>query len=119
MSWAWSARIATRRISLDCLQRDANYQTIVKTRIIVKNHQVVRVDREKKVGLSAMQSERALRMIEEMLPRLDAIIFEDYGKGLLQQEMVDRIISLANKSGKVVTVDPNPRNRLTKNTATT
>ncbi len=110
--------LGEHRISLDCLQRDANYQTIVKTRIIVKNHQVVRVDREKKVGLSAMQSERALRMIEEMLPRLDAIIFEDYGKGLLQQEMVDRIISLANKSGKVVTVDPNPRNRLTWNSVT-
>jgi len=104
------------RISLDCLQQDPNYQTIVKTRIIARHQQVVRVDREKKTGLSAIQAEHAIGQVEEMLPRLDAIIFEDYGKGLLEQGMVDRIIALANN--KIITVDPNPRNRLTWNSVT-
>ncbi len=106
------------RISLECLQQDAGYQTIVKTRIIARHQQVVRVDRERKAGLSAIQAGRAVRQIEEMLPRLDAIIFEDYGKGLLEQGMVDEIIALANKAGMIITVDPNPRNRLTWNSVT-
>jgi D-beta-D-heptose 7-phosphate kinase/D-beta-D-heptose 1-phosphate adenosyltransferase len=104
--------LTDHNIDLDLLQEDADYQTIVKTRIIAGHQQVVRVDREKKVGLTPLQMDRVLRQIEEILPSLNAIIFEDYGKGLLQQELVDKIISLANNAGVVITVDPNPNNRL-------
>lgn len=107
-----SRLLAEHRISLDCLQQDSNYQTIVKTRIIARHQQVVRVDREKKVGLTPMQVDRVLSQVSTMLPRLDAIIFEDYGKGLVRQDVADQIIGLANEAGKIVTVDPNPRNLL-------
>ncbi len=104
--------LADHRIDLDHLQEDPDYQTIVKTRIIAGHQQVVRVDREKKVSLTPLQADIVVRRIEEVLPRLDAIIFEDYGKGLLRQELVDRIIAVAKKAGIVITVDPNPNNRL-------
>jgi rfaE bifunctional protein kinase chain/domain len=104
--------LADHHINLDSLQEDPDYQTIVKTRIIAGHQQIVRVDREKKTGLSPLQTDRVVRQIGELLPALDAIIFEDYGKGLLQQELVDRIISIACKAGVVITVDPNPNNRL-------
>jgi len=104
--------LAKHQINLDCLQEDANYQTIVKTRIIAGHQQIVRVDREKKTGLSPVQTDLALRQIEELMPGLDAIIFEDYGKGLIQQELVDRVIAVAKRKGAVITVDPNPHNRL-------
>jgi D-glycero-beta-D-manno-heptose-7-phosphate kinase len=104
--------LAENAINLDCLQEDPSYQTIVKTRIIAGHQQVVRVDREKKTGLTPIQAENAIRQIGELLPKLDAIIFEDYGKGLLQQDLVDRIIALAKKAGTVISVDPNPNNRL-------
>jgi D-beta-D-heptose 7-phosphate kinase/D-beta-D-heptose 1-phosphate adenosyltransferase len=104
--------LAGQQINLDCLQQAEDYQTIVKTRIIARHQQVVRVDREKKTGLTPMQSAEALRQIETMLPSLDAVIFEDYGKGLLQQELVDKIIAAAKKVGKIIAVDPNPNNNL-------
>lgn len=104
--------LTDHHINLDSLQEDPDYQTIVKTRIIAGHQQIVRVDREKKVGLTALQTDRVIRQIEGLLPSLDAIIFEDYGKGLLQQELVDRIISAAKKAGVIITVDPNPNNRL-------
>ena len=47
-----------------------------------------------------------------MLPDLDAIIIEDYAKGFLVQGFVDQLGVLARKAGKIVTVDPNPRNDL-------
>ena len=87
-------------------------KTIVKTRIIAGHQQIVRVDREKKTGLTPVQTDLALRQIEELLPGLDALIFEDYGKGLIQQELVDRVTAVAKRKGTVVTVDPNPQNRL-------
>jgi rfaE bifunctional protein kinase chain/domain len=99
-------------IGLDALQSDRTFQTIVKTRIIARQQQVVRVDREKPQPLSEEGRTECVSKIRELLPNIDAIIFEDYGKGLLQQGFVDEVTSLARADGKLVTADPNPHNRL-------
>jgi D-glycero-beta-D-manno-heptose-7-phosphate kinase len=99
-------------IGLEGLQNDRSYQTIVKTRIIARQQQVVRVDREKPQPLSDQAQARCIEKVGALLPRLDAIIFEDYGKGLLQQNFVDQVAALAKRAGKWVTADPNPHNRL-------
>ena len=54
----------------------------------------------------------ALREIEAMLPEIDAIVVEDYGKGMLAQEFAQDICELANRAGKILAVDPNPHNPL-------
>jgi D-glycero-beta-D-manno-heptose-7-phosphate kinase len=99
-------------IGLDALQSDSTFQTIVKTRIIARQQQVVRVDREKPQPLSEEGRAESVSKIHELLPNIDAIIFEDYGKGLLQQGFVDEVASLARAGGKLITADPNPHNRL-------
>jgi len=104
--------LAASKIALDCLVEDPAYQTIVKTRIIARNQQVVRVDREKKRALTALQTAQALQKFEQLLPRLNGIIIEDYAKGLLTQELVDALLSKAREAGKIVTIDPNPTNQL-------
>ena len=104
--------LAGEGIRLDCLVEDASYQTIVKTRIIAQHQQVVRVDRERKVGLSKLQTDKALAQLDGLLAQVDGVIIEDYGKGLLTQELIDAIVSRARAAGKIITVDPNPGNRL-------
>lgn len=104
--------LAGEGILLDCIQQDPDYQTIIKTRIIAKNQQVVRVDRERKVGLTPAQTKRALEQLAVVLPEIDAIIIEDYAKGLLQQDLADQIAPMAKKAGKLLAVDPNPGNLL-------
>ena len=104
--------LADEGIHLDCIQQDQAYQTIVKTRIIARHQQVVRVDREKKKSLTALQNEKAIAQVKKILPEIDAIIIEDYAKGLLHQEFVDAVTSLAKASGKTLAVDPNPGNVL-------
>jgi D-beta-D-heptose 7-phosphate kinase/D-beta-D-heptose 1-phosphate adenosyltransferase len=99
-------------IHLDCVQVDPTYQTICKTRIIALHQQVVRVDREKRTSYTGPQKERALAQFDALLPSLDAIIIEDYAKGLLDQPLVDQVVSLARSAGKIVTVDPNPSNHI-------
>jgi D-beta-D-heptose 7-phosphate kinase/D-beta-D-heptose 1-phosphate adenosyltransferase len=99
-------------ISLEGLQNDPSFQTIVKTRIIARQQQVVRVDRERPHPLSGEAQARCVEKVRELLPQLDAVIFEDYGKGLLQQNFVDKVAALARGAGKLVTADPNPHNRL-------
>jgi len=99
-------------ISLEGLQNDPSFQTIVKTRIIARHQQVVRVDRERSHPLSDEAQARFIEKVRELLPRVDAVIFEDYGKGFLQQNFVDNVTALARGAGKLVTADPNPKNRL-------
>jgi D-glycero-beta-D-manno-heptose-7-phosphate kinase len=86
------------------------FQTIVKTRIIARQQQVVRVDREQTWTLSQEIEDSCVATIKQLLPQIDAIILEDYGKGFLRQSFIDKIAVLAR--GKTITADPNPRNQL-------
>jgi D-glycero-beta-D-manno-heptose-7-phosphate kinase len=88
----------------------STFQTIVKTRIIARQQQVVRVDRERTWTLSQEIEDSCVETTKQLLPRIDAIILEDYGKGFLQQSFIDKIAVLA--VGKIITADPNPRNQL-------
>src|SRR3984893_15242619 len=99
-------------IGLEGLQSDESFQTIVKTRIIARHQQVVRVDRERPQPLSHKAQALFVDKVRELLPQLDAVIFEDYGKGLLQQNFVDNVTELARGAGKLITADPNTRNPL-------
>lgn len=104
--------LESRGIQLDCVVFDPDYTTIRKTRIVARNQQVVRVDREKRRGFSPAQRAQVLANFSTLLPSLDAIILEDYDKGLLDQALVDEIIELAQKSGKIISVDPKPSNSI-------
>lgn len=99
-------------IHLDCVQSDPTYQTICKTRIIARHQQVVRVDRERRTSFTEPQKARALAQFDALLPSLDAVILEDYAKGLLDQSLVDEMIRMARAAGKIVAVDPNPSNNI-------
>ncbi len=99
-------------ISLEGLSNEPSFQTIVKTRIIARHQQVVRVDRERPHPLDRKLKRICVEKVREMLRQLDAVIFEDYGKGFLQQNFVDEVTALARGAGKLVTADPNPQNRL-------
>ena len=104
--------LADEGIHIEGVQQDPDYHTIVKTRIIARQQQVVRVDRERKLRPTQAQMDRAIAAIEGMLPHLDAVIIEDYGKGLIQQGFADEITARVRAAGKVLAIDPNPHNPL-------
>jgi D-beta-D-heptose 7-phosphate kinase/D-beta-D-heptose 1-phosphate adenosyltransferase len=99
-------------VGLDCVQVDPAYRTICKTRIIARTQQVVRVDREQATAFTPAQRERALAQFAALLPSLDAVVLEDYNKGLLDQALADQLIRQVRAAGKIVTVDPNPANEI-------
>jgi D-beta-D-heptose 7-phosphate kinase/D-beta-D-heptose 1-phosphate adenosyltransferase len=86
--------------------------TTVKTRIIARNQQVVRVDREQPLALDKEAHARACAHLAKVMPAIDAVLVADYGKGFVTQALADEICRLANQHGKVVTVDPHPHTRL-------
>jgi len=102
--------LSEQKIDTSDAVQEATFHTIVKTRIIARNQQVVRVDREKFVGPSAPQIKQVVAAVRKNIPETDAIIFEDYGKGFLSTELVSQIADAARSVGKIVAADPNPRN---------
>ena len=99
-------------ITVDSILSDECYRTIVKTRVIARHQHVVRIDRETKTKLRPEHAALALARLEAMLPELDGVIVEDYGKGVLDQSFTEEICRLTNRFGKTLAVDPNPLNPL-------
>ena len=102
--------LAAEKIDIVAPVEDEHFRTIVKTRIIARHQQVVRVDREQIIGPTPEQIAAVASAVEKALPDFDAIIFEDYGKGFLAAHLVAAIVASARKTNKIVTDDPNPRN---------
>ena len=77
---------------------------------IEDQQQIVRVDDEVRSPLDASSKEWLFRRLREEIRQHDAVIFSDYAKGLIDQELVELVITEARASGKIVASDPNPNN---------
>lgn len=99
-------------VSTDTLIVNDTLPTISKTRIAARQQQIVRVDRETLAPLSKAELAQVERIVSAHLADLDAIIIEDYGKGFITQPLVELLVRLCKDAGKLLTVDPNPRNPL-------
>jgi len=99
-------------VDVDAVQCDESVPTTVKTRIIARHQQVVRVDRERLRLLPPLRRERAVRQLEDRIAMFDAIVVADYGKGFLTQEFAAAICATAARNGKVLAVDPHPQTSL-------
>ena len=74
------------------LMADASRQTTVKTRIIARHQQVVRVDRETRTPLGGETEERLVRRILAALRSLDALVVSDYDKGAVTDALAERVL---------------------------
>jgi D-glycero-beta-D-manno-heptose-7-phosphate kinase len=92
--------------------RDRGATTTVKTRVIARNQQVVRVDRERPGALTEAQIGWAFDYLAQTVPAVDGIVVADYGKGFLSQPLADEICRLARRHSKILTVDPHPHTSL-------
>src|SRR3984893_10704567 len=80
--------------------------TTVKTRIIARHQQVVRVDRERREPLRPETEGRLVRALFAALKRLDALVLSDYDKGLITDAFADRVLSACHRLKIPVFVKP-------------
>ena len=85
-------------------------KTTLKTRIIAGHQQVVRVDWEDVHNISQNIKKRISKYLSDNIKKFDAVIIEDYGKGLLDRELTAEIIKNARRFKRIVTVDPKENN---------
>lgn len=85
---------------------DPSRPTILKTRVVAQHQQVVRIDKENVDRLDEKLADRMVEYIENVIRDIDAIIIEDYGKGVITPAVLSRIVPLAKRHKKVISVDP-------------
>jgi len=85
---------------------DPGRPTTGKTRVIAHHQQVVRIDREKVHPVSGLTQKVLMERFKRILPQIDGIVVEDYGKGLITPQLLKAVIQLAKRNRKVITVDP-------------
>ena len=93
----------------DGLIADPGRSTTVKTRFIAHNQQLLRVDHEKRSAAQGATAQRLAAAAYEAAAAADAVILEDYGKGVLSREVIEAAIAGAKTRGAPVVVDPNGR----------
>lgn len=87
-------------------------RTTKKTRIIGNNAQMLRVDAEDVHPLSEKEEKAFLANIKSLIDsqKIDAIIFEDYDKGVLTPSVIQSVVQLAKSKNIPTTVDPKKQN---------
>ncbi len=85
---------------------DKQRPTTQKTRVIAHHQQVVRIDREELGPVPDQVMKSMVGFVKERIKNVDALIIEDYGKGVIVPTLVREIVKLAKKNKKIITVDP-------------
>lgn len=94
------------------LVSSAHRQTTVKTRILGNNQQMLRVDAEDTHDLNSTETADFLTNIRRLLDSepIEAVIFQDYNKGVLTEDVIHEVTRLAKQKGVLCTVDPKQKN---------
>lgn len=80
--------------------------TTQKSRVLVSNQQILRIDYEKKEVLEALLLESIFSAISARIEEFDVLIASDYQKGVLDQKMISKLIALAHSHQKIILCDP-------------
>ena len=103
------AMLAEIEVGADALVTVAR-NTTTKTRVVARAQQVVRVDEEDDSDLDGDEVGRLLAAVAAAVDVADALVLEDYNKGVLVPEVITRAIARARERGIPIVVDPKYRN---------
>ena len=95
-----------RQMHVDGVLVDETRPTTIKTRVIAHHQQVVRVDKEVEAPLERRMGDALLASLRAQVPHVDAVIIEDYGKGVITPRLLRALIPLARRHRTAILVDP-------------
>jgi D-beta-D-heptose 7-phosphate kinase/D-beta-D-heptose 1-phosphate adenosyltransferase len=84
--------------------------TTVKTRVLSRRQQMLRIDRETDRGLDAEEERALIGRVRDLWGEARALIISDYDKGAVTPGLLDHILPAARERGLPVAVDPKIRN---------
>lgn len=102
----FSSLIKQHQIQADGIFIDETRPTTAKTRVIAHSQHVVRIDKESKDYINEELRKKIFSFLEANIKKIDGIILQDYNKGVLAPELIEKIIHLSNNHDVLITVDP-------------
>ena len=99
-------------MNVDCsgIVKKKDRPTAIKTRVIAQHQQIVRFDREKPSLISDYSRNKIVDYVKKGLKDIDAVIISDYGKGVISEKILSKIIPYINEKKIPIAVDPKPIN---------
>ena len=100
------------QLDTSALISSSSRKTTIKYRVVGNRLQMLRIDEEDRHPLSETEEMEYLSVIKKIIDHqeIDAIIFEDYDKGVLTKNVIRTVVNWANERNLIVTVDPKKRN---------
>jgi rfaE bifunctional protein kinase chain/domain len=80
--------------------------TTQKTRIVARSQQLLRVDEEEDADITGDEAQLLCGLVEDAVKQADALVLEDYNKGVLAHTVIVRAIEAATARGIPIVVDP-------------
>ena len=91
---------------IEGLINDYKRENTVKTRIIGNSHQLLRIDEEDTADIDESVEDLVYEAVNSFIDQVDVLIFQDYNKGLLTAELIQRVIALCTSKKVPMVVDP-------------
>ncbi len=111
--------LKTQKLSSKGILKSKKRITTVKTRVISNNHQMLRVDEEIESTIDSKEIQSLITEIKKLIAseKIDVIIFEDYDKGCINEELIKSVVAFAKpdyrtgrQKGIPTVVDPKKKN---------
>lgn len=80
--------------------------TTRKVRVMSGQHHLVRVDFEERKFVSSSLEQQFVEKVKSLISQAEGLILQDYGKGVLSEGLMQKLISEAHAAGKKVIIDP-------------
>ena len=101
-----SQLLESEKISDDLLVTDLTRRTTIKTRIIAHSQQIVRADREDRHEVNPDIEKEIISRFLSVADDIQAVIISDYGKGVINQSLLEKLMSVCLEKNIFVAVDP-------------
>ncbi len=88
------------------LVEDSCRPTTRKARVMTGHNHIVRVDYERRQDISESVHRKILQVIKDNIDQCQAVVLQDYAKGLLNETLIQEILLIAKSSSKQVLIDP-------------
>lgn len=97
-------------LSAEGITQSMHRITTVKHRILAASQHLLRIDSEMDKLIDEEEEEVLWQKIQTLLPQTQAVIFEDYDKGVITPKLIEKTIQLAQKLHIPTIIDPKKRN---------
>jgi D-beta-D-heptose 7-phosphate kinase/D-beta-D-heptose 1-phosphate adenosyltransferase len=87
---------------------DPSRPTTVKTRMIARSQQMLRVDEESNAEIGATIAKRLAAACAKVNPGCDAVVIQDHGKGAVTRSLVAEVVRACRGRSIPLVVDPAP-----------